>query len=216
MAIMTTESKFALFLGFFSELVSRLFLYLPPSSIWLTTTIYHAKAHWRQTYFRPNKPLPINAGSNHSRLPITPRQPFKRTIINFIVSCLFLGIPYIFYDRTTRLSTRIVDEESGLRYAITPTLVIGACTSLAVRTNYPFLPPLLSKPKAAVVLSASVTFLSLPGLDAFSRTTGMVAVLFAAFSMAATVVAIFRHKADLERPISHVGIGGMMLITVCV
>ena len=60
-----------------------------------------------------------------------------------------------------------------------------------------------------------MTFLSLPGLDSFSRTTGMVAVLFAAFSMAATVVAIFRHKADLERPMSHVGIEGMMVITVC-
>ena len=68
--------------------------------------------------------------------------------------------------------------------------------------------------KAAVVLSASVTFLSLPGLDAFSRTTSMVAILFAAFSMAATVVAIFRYKADLEHPVSHVGIEGLMVITV--
>ena len=68
--------------------------------------------------------------------------------------------------------------------------------------------------KAAVVLSASVTFLSLPGLDAFSRTTGMVAILLAAFSMAATVVAIFGFKADLERPISHLGVEGMMVITV--
>jgi hypothetical protein len=41
-----------------------------------------------------------------------------------------------------------------------------------------------------------------------------VTILFAAFSMAATVVAIFRHKADLERPISHMGIDGMMVITV--
>jgi hypothetical protein len=55
--------------------------------------------------------------------------------------------------------------------------------------------------KAAVVLSASVTFLSLPGLDAVSRTTSM--------------VAIFKHKADLERPISHMGIEGMMVILVC-
>ena len=65
--------------------------------------------------------------------------------------------------------------------------------------------------KAAVVLHASGTFLSLPGLDAFSRSAGMVAILFAAFSMAATGLAIFRHKADLERPISHVGV---MVITV--
>jgi hypothetical protein len=52
------------------------------------------------------------------------------------------------------------------------------------------LPCRLKTVKAAVVLSASVTFLSLPGFDAFSRTTGMVAILFAAFSMAATVVEI--------------------------
>ena len=43
----------------------------------------------------------------------------------------------------------------------------------------------------------------------------MVAILFAAFSMAATIVAIFRHEADLERPLSHVGIEGMV-ISVCV
>ena len=68
--------------------------------------------------------------------------------------------------------------------------------------------------KAAVVLHASATFLSLPGLDAFSWTTGMVAILFATFSMAATGLALYRHKANLERPISHVGIEGMMVITV--
>ena len=62
--------------------------------------------------------------------------------------------------------------------------------------------------KTAVVLSASLTFLFfLPGLDAFSRATGMVAILFAAFSMAA-MVAIFNHKIDLKRLISHVGGGG--------
>jgi hypothetical protein len=47
-----------------------------------------------------------------------------------IVSCLFLGIPYIFYEHT-RLSSRIMDEESGIRYA-TPTPVFGACTCLVV------------------------------------------------------------------------------------
>jgi len=43
----------------------------------------------------------------------------------------------------------------------------------------------------------------------------MVAILsFAAFSMAVAVVAIFGHKADLERPISHVGIEGMVVISI--
>ena len=68
--------------------------------------------------------------------------------------------------------------------------------------------------KAAIVLHASATFLSLPGLDTFSRSVGIVAILFAAFSMAATVLAIFKHKADLERPISHVGVEGRMVISV--
>ena len=86
-------------------------------------------AHWRQTYFRPNKPLPTNVGASPSRLPIAPRKPFRQAIIDFVVSCLFLGIPYMFFERT-RLSSRI-DEESGLRHA-TPTLVIGACTCLVV------------------------------------------------------------------------------------
>ncbi|KAF8804295.1 hypothetical protein BYT27DRAFT_6700590 [Phlegmacium glaucopus] len=152
-------------------------------------------AHWRQTYFRPNKPLPTDVGPSPSHHPIAPRRPFRRAILDFFVSCLFLGIPYIFFERSRLLSSR-TDEESGLRNA-TPTLVIGACTCLV----------------AAIVLSASVTFISLPGLDPFSRTAGMVAIVFATFSMASTVVAIFRHKADLERPISNVGIEGMMVIT---
>jgi hypothetical protein len=59
-----------------------------------------------------------------------------------------------------------------------------------------------------------VTFLSLPGLDSVARTAGMVAVVFATFSLVATGVAILRHKADLERPISHVGIEGLMVISV--
>ena len=43
----------------------------------------------------------------------------------------------------------------------------------------------------------------------------MVGILFAAFSMAATVVATFIHKADLERPISHKSTEGVMMIMVC-
>ena len=43
----------------------------------------------------------------------------------------------------------------------------------------------------------------------------MVGILFAAFSMAATVVATFIHEADLERPISHTSIEGIMMIMVC-
>ena len=134
--------------GIQTRIVSRVLLRVGQSTLlkklfFNLAHYYQCSAHWRQTYFRPNKPLPTNVGSNQSRLPIAPRKPFKWAIVDFFVSCLFLGIPYIFFERT-RLSTRIVDEESGLRYA-TPTLVIGACTCLVVRP-YSISPLLASKP----------------------------------------------------------------------
>lgn len=114
------------------------------------------------------------------------------------------------------MSTR-VDHESGVLRS-NPMIIIGACTCLVVSLSLhpnPHVthayPPVF---QAAVVLSASVTFLSLPGLDNVARTSGMVAVVFAAFSLVSTGVAILRHKTDLGRPIPHVGIEGLMVISV--
>jgi hypothetical protein len=59
-----------------------------------------------------------------------------------------------------------------------------------------------------------VTFLSLPGLDNIARVAGFVAILFSSFSMASTVVAIFKYKADLERPTAHVGGEGLIMLSV--
>jgi len=67
-------------------------------------------------------------------------------------------------------------------------LLLGGCTCLV----------------AAITLSASVTFLSLPGLDGPTRIPGFVAVLLATFSMVSSVVALFRYKSDLEC-VSNVG-----------
>ncbi|KAF8179221.1 hypothetical protein BJ912DRAFT_855727, partial [Pholiota molesta] len=150
-------------------------------------------AQWRQMYFRPNKPLPKDVSVGPNEVPVQ-RRPVRRALFDFLVSCLCLGIPYIFLERA-RLSAR-GDPESGM-YRQNSMVIIGACTCLV----------------AAIVLSASVTFLSLPGLDSVARTAGMVAVVFATFSLVATGVAILRHKADLERPISHVGIEGLMVIS---
>ena len=129
--MMTTESKHALFLKFSSKLVSQLYTYIVFLILNLAHTATNALAHWRQSCFQPKKPLHTNVGSNHSSLPIAPHQLFKWVIIDFFISCLFLCIPYILFERTY-LSTRIVDEESRLRYATT-TLVIGAYTCLVVR-----------------------------------------------------------------------------------
>jgi len=53
--------------------------------------------------------------------------------------------------------------------------------------------------QAAIVLSASVTFLSLPNLNHVARIAGLVSTLFASFSMAATLVAIFKYKSEMVR-----------------
>ena len=78
------------------------------------------------------------------------------------------------------------------------------------------IPFLSSSPlwKAAILLSASVTFLSLPGLDNIARVAGFVAILFSSFSMVSTLVAIFKYKADLEWPTAHVGGEGLVMLSV--
>ena len=59
-----------------------------------------------------------------------------------------------------------------------------------------------------------MTFLSLPGLDNIARVAGFVAILFSSFSMASTVVAIFKYKTDLERPAAHIGGEGLVMLSV--
>ncbi|TFK20580.1 hypothetical protein FA15DRAFT_658990 [Coprinopsis marcescibilis] len=153
-------------------------------------------ALWRQKYFRPNKPLPKDVSSDRLHLP-TLRRPLRRAFLDIIISCVCLGIPYLFLERS-RLGNGRFDEESGtLGRSAGPVFIIGACTCLV----------------AAIVLSAAVTFLSLPGLDHIARTAGLVAILFASFAMASTLVAIFKYKNDLERSVSFVGLEGLMNIS---
>ena len=67
---MITELNYPFFVGFLRVVRS---IFLPT----LLTLLINTQAHWRQTYFRPNKPLPTNVGSNQSRLFIAPLQPLK-------------------------------------------------------------------------------------------------------------------------------------------
>ncbi|KAG6901291.1 hypothetical protein C0995_014035 [Termitomyces sp. Mi166 len=67
--------------------------------------------------------------------------------------------------------------------------------------------------KAAIVLSASVTFLCLPGLDNFARIAGFVTILLSTFSMVSALVALFRWKTEMDNPISHVAGEGLMRLT---
>ena len=76
-------------------------------------------------HFRPNKPLPRDAIKGVTQ----PRTPFTRALLDFIIGCLCLGIPYIFLGRSHYHS---FDEESGL-YSAGPMLMVSACACLVVR-----------------------------------------------------------------------------------
>ncbi|KAF7328383.1 hypothetical protein MVEN_02553900 [Mycena venus] len=134
-------------------------------------------AHWRQHHFRPHKALPVEPTGHHLRYTRSPG--FMRRAADVLLSCLLLGVPYLFY---TRSGYHRADAEggSGAR-SLLPILIVGACTCLL----------------AAVLLSASVTFLSLPGLHNIARVVALVVVLLAAGAMASGLVALFRYKAEL-------------------
>ncbi|TFY80046.1 hypothetical protein EWM64_g3967 [Hericium alpestre] len=143
---------------------------------------------WRQGYPGGHPNGSTRANDNPDR-----RIPFRRKVTDVLVSILCLGIPYLFLERAHH---QRMDTESGLRSTAGPMLVIGACACLI----------------AAVILSASVTFISLPGLDDFARIAGFVAILFSASSMFSGVIALFRYKADIERT-SYPVTEGMILLS---
>ncbi|KIY49127.1 hypothetical protein FISHEDRAFT_72936 [Fistulina hepatica ATCC 64428] len=98
-----------------------------------------------------------------------------------VSSALCLGIPYIMV-MNERARIRL-DEEAGLRFTLgtLPGVLMSVCTGIA----------------AAIVLSASVTLLCLPGLDNVSRTAGFVALLLASFSIAAAAIASLRVRPEI-------------------
>ena len=189
----------------------------PNQKIARADQLFDDPAYWRQVYFRPTKPLPKDVQFGGRPFPHHQHCPFRRALFGIVISCICPDIPYLILERA-RLNGRSTDEESGLLRSPSPLFIIGACTCLMVSPFFPcngFKTSFsLFIPKAALVLNGSVTFLSLPGMDGIARSVSMVAVLFAAFVVAATWVAILRHKADLERPIAHVGVEGIVGISV--
>ncbi|KAF5358653.1 hypothetical protein D9758_007727 [Tetrapyrgos nigripes] len=164
---------------------------------------------WRQMHLRPHKPLPEDvprpvylthiAQQTHYR-----SQSFLRTLLDVIVSIVFMGIPYMIYTRA--VYAQRMDAEYGMgglgaslrvfgMRDAGPLMLIGGCTCLV----------------AAIVLSASVTFLTLPGLDWISRIVGFVAIILAGFSIVSTVLALFSFKAEMERTSLYVGGEGLMV-----
>ncbi|KAI0751191.1 hypothetical protein C8Q80DRAFT_1251035 [Daedaleopsis nitida] len=146
-------------------------------------------SQWKQVSFRPDKPLPRDAIKGIPKK----RTPIARALLDFVIGCLCLGIPYIFLGRSSYQS---FDEESGL-YSAGPMLMVSACACLV----------------AAVILSASVTFLSLPQLDDVPRLAGFIAIAFSASSMVSAVIALFRYKTEIDRTIVYLGGEGMMVLS---
>jgi hypothetical protein len=131
----------------------------------------------------PYKPLPRKVNNNDLRCP-KHCKPLSRALFDLVLSCVCLNILYIF----KRHQHHRLDEESGY---------------FLMEMSF------LSSSPSWKVLSAFVTFLSLPGLANIAPVARFVAIPFS-FSMASNVVAMFKYKSDLERPGE-----GLLMISVC-
>ncbi|KAG1766884.1 hypothetical protein EV702DRAFT_782332 [Suillus placidus] len=150
-------------------------------------------AHWRQTNFRPHKPLPRD-------VPIMQRPrrhvPIGRMIVDIITGILCLGIPFFLVDRSNYgghidLEGNVVSNSGG------PLFLAGACACLV----------------AAVILSASVTLMTLPGLSGIARISGLVAIMCSVLSMTTSFISIMRHKTELVHGTPTSGSEGFVLLT---
>ncbi|ETW83756.1 hypothetical protein HETIRDRAFT_472051 [Heterobasidion irregulare TC 32-1] len=169
----------------------------PPSSPTqsMVRTRVIAKILLRITAWRQGHPIPSRSPDGNKGVVQTPHHtPFRRSFLDFIISLLCLGLPYLFLDRSQH---HVIDTESGLRNEAGPMLIVGACACLI----------------AAVILSASVTFISLPGLDDVTRVAGFVAIILSASSMISAVIALFRYKSDIERTTTYHAHEGMIVLS---
>ncbi|KAG2361632.1 hypothetical protein BDR07DRAFT_35291 [Suillus spraguei] len=149
-------------------------------------------AHWRQSNFRPHKPLPRD-------VPIMQRPkrhvPVGRMIVDIMTGILCLGIPFFLVDRSSYgghidIEGNIVSNSSG------PLFLAGACACLA-----------------AVILSASVTLMTLPGLSGIARASGLVAIMCSVLSMITSFISIMRHKTEMAHGTPTSGSEGFVLLT---
>ncbi|KAF6750981.1 hypothetical protein DFP72DRAFT_817038, partial [Ephemerocybe angulata] len=157
---------------------------------------------WRQTYFRSSKPLPTDVSSSALGITSTStqrRSTFGKVFGDLAVVVLCLGLPYLFIERAG--SAGRGDWESrvgsvGGNAGRVGGVGLGGLVVLGVATCF----------VAAIVLSASITYLSLPEVDTSPmRIAGLCAVLFASFSMASTVVAFLKYKGE----VGGVGLGAV-------
>ncbi|KAJ7626846.1 hypothetical protein FB45DRAFT_991204 [Roridomyces roridus] len=125
--------------------------------------------------FRPHKPLPLDFVEKRRSL------GFFRATGQILVSIVLLDVPYLF-NRPPH-SPR-VDAEGGTSSS--------SSTGAGMRSVLPFLVV-----QAAILLSASTTFLLLPELDGRARAIALGSAIVAAGCMISGLVALFRYKAEM-------------------
>ncbi|KAI6042221.1 hypothetical protein EDC04DRAFT_2971771, partial [Pisolithus marmoratus] len=128
-------------------------------------------AHRRQVNFRPHKPLPRDIIAAHT----SSQTPMLRTGIEIVIGILCLGISFLFVDRT-RYSAHFDVEGNASTQSSAPLLVLSA-----------------------IILGASATLISFPGLDSIARIGGLVAISCSVLSMVTSFLSIFRYKAEMAQ-----------------
>ncbi|KAG6332906.1 hypothetical protein ID866_6184 [Astraeus odoratus] len=148
-------------------------------------------AHWRQVHFRPHKPLPRDVSTLHP----SRESPMLRTVLEIVVGILCLGIPFLFVDRA-RYTSHFDVEGNTAPPSSAPLFIVGACACLV----------------SAIILSASVTLMTLPGLGSIARIGGLVAISCSVLSMVTSFVSIFRYKSEIAQGAAHAAGEGFVLL----
>jgi len=139
--------------------------------------------------------------------------PAGRMFVDIIVGILCLGIPFFFVDRSSYgghldLENGMVSNTGGSMF------LVGACACLVVSVNHRAASEASNITQAAVILSASVTLMTLPGLNGIARIAGLVAIMCSVLSMITSFISIIRYKAELAHGTPTSGSEGFVLLSV--
>ncbi|KAI0030536.1 hypothetical protein K488DRAFT_54056 [Vararia minispora EC-137] len=121
------------------------------------------------------------------------RSSIARRAVDVAITTLCLGIPIFLSNR----SGRVDHGSAGIRSAAGSMLVVGAVACMI----------------AAVILGASVTLISIPGLNELSRIASFVSIILSASSLVSAILAIFQWKTVVDQQTSYDLPEGMLFIS---